>query len=265
MTDYRISSALGTLWPVRLFYRTAVGHLFHRYFQVVAADTDALRAEVFRIRYDVYCDELGWEDRARYPDRQETDEYDRYALHSLLLHKPSNTYAGCVRLVQVPGDPPGLQLPFESACRDHLFEDIYAPLARDRRAVGEISRLAVRERFRRRENEQHRPEGQVPERNGRTDPRRRTPPIAMGLYLAAACSGLQAGKEGVFALMEPRLARRLRTYGLYFRQVGEGIEHRGTRAPFYISRDDLYGRISPRVRGFLDVVCGDVRFGGNGR
>ncbi len=260
MTDHRITSTLGTLWPVRLFYRAAVGRLFHRYFRVVAADTDALRAEVFRIRYEVYCEELGWEDPAHCPDGQEVDEYDGHALHSLLLHKPSNSYAGCVRLVHVPAEPADSQLPFESACRGRLYDDVYGPLARDRRVVGEISRLAVRERFRRRENERHHPEGQVPERNGRTDPRRKTPPIAMGLYLAAACSGLQAGKEGVFALMEPRLARRLRTYGLHFRQVGDGIEHRGTRAPFYISRDDLYGRISPRVRGLLDVVCGDVRF-----
>ncbi len=255
------SPAVAGLWPTRLFYRIAVGHLFHRYFRVVAATTDALRDEVFRIRYDVYCDELGWEGTDIHPDGRERDEYDDHALHCLLLHKPSNTYAGCVRLVHVPDAEPQRVLHFETACQGHLYDDVYRPIASDRLAIGEISRLAVRSRFRRRENEKHAPEGQVPDARDNADPRRKAPPIAMGLYLAAACSGLQAGKQGVFALMEPRLARRLRGYGIRFRQVGEGIEHKGIRAPFYIGREDLYGGLVPRVRGFLDVVCGDVRFG----
>lgn len=247
---------------MRLVVRAAVGRLFHRYFRIVPANTAALRDEVFRIRYDVYCEELGWEDRERFPGQQEMDEYDRHAFHCLLLHQPSGTYAGCVRLVHVPREEPGILLPFEEACAGHLYPEAEAIFRQGRHGVGEISRLAVRSRFRRRENERHVPEGQVPEPDGARDPRRKTPPIAMGLYLAAACSGLLSGKDGVFALMEPKLARRLRGFGIHFHQVGEGIEHRGMRAPFYISRQDLQGRISPKVRGFLDTVCSDVRRGG---
>ena len=261
MTRHPLGHSLGALWPVRLAYRAAVGRLFHRYFRIVAANTDALRDEVYRLRYDVYCRELGWEDPARHPDGRETDEYDADALHSLLLHIPSDSYVGCVRLVRVPAGEADARLPFEIACAGHLYEDEYARVAADRGMVGEISRLAVSERFRRRQDEQHVPEGQMPERAGRGDRRRRTPPIALGLYLAAACSGLEDGKAGVFALMEPRLARRLRIHGIEFRQMGEGIEHRGLRAPFYISREDLFHGITPPVRGFLDVVCSDTRRG----
>src|SRR5690606_36996202 len=56
-------------------HRLVAGFLFHRYFDAVYAGTDALRSEVFRIRYDVYCAELGYESAARYPTMEETDEY----------------------------------------------------------------------------------------------------------------------------------------------------------------------------------------------
>lgn len=262
MTERKWQDYLCGAWPMRLVVRMAVGRLFHRYFEIVPATSDALRDEVFRIRYDVYCDELGWEEQDRYPDGREMDEYDRHAFHCLLLHKPSATYAGCVRLVHLPRDEPGIVLPFEDACAGRLYPEADAIFQRGRDGVGEISRLAVRSRFRRRENEHHAPEGQLPDPEGPRDPRRKTPPISMGLYLAAACSGLTTGKHGVFALMEPKLARRLRGFGIHFHQVGDGIEHRGLRAPFYISREDLQSRISPKVRGFLDTVCGDVKRGG---
>src|SRR5690606_33394678 len=118
--------------------------------------------EVFRIRYDVYCEELRFEDPARFPDLQETDEYDRYSLHCLLRHAPSDTFAGCVRLVlpATPSDP----LPFERLCAGHMYDDVLEELVPDRRKVGEISRLAVRSNFRRRRGEKNLPEGVVEER-----------------------------------------------------------------------------------------------------
>jgi N-acyl amino acid synthase of PEP-CTERM/exosortase system len=87
----------------------------------------------------------------------------------------------------------------------------------------------------------------------------RTPWLALGLYLGAAALGLIKGLDGVFALMEPRLARRLGTYGIKFVQVGEPVEHRGQRAPFFISRSDLYAGVPPPVRGLLEVIEDDLR------
>ena len=34
---------------------------FNQFFQIKFADTKLLREEAFKIRYGVYCDELGWE------------------------------------------------------------------------------------------------------------------------------------------------------------------------------------------------------------
>ena len=90
----------------------------------------------------------------------------------------------------------------------------------------------------------------------------RTPWIALGLYLSAAAVGLIKGLDGVFALMEPRLARRLGSYGIRFQQVGDPVEHRGERAPFFISREDLYAGVPPPVRGLLEVIEADLRHTG---
>lgn len=241
--------------------RLLAGFLFHRYFSAVAAADAGLRAEVYRIRYDVYCDELRFEDPSRFPDKRETDAFDAFSLHCLLLHKPSDTYAGCVRLVQVDPQNPDAPLPFERLCKDTLYPGVLAQLVPDRCRVGEISRLAVRASFRRRKGEQTVPGGVVEEKSGSFGGMR-TPWIALGLYLSAAAIGLIRGLSGVFALMEPRLARRLGTYGIKFIQVGAPVEHRGERAPFFISREGLYAGVQPLMRGLLEVIEADLKRSG---
>jgi N-acyl amino acid synthase of PEP-CTERM/exosortase system len=242
----------------RSVYRLLAGYMFHKYFHAVTAASDELRSEVFRIRYDVYCDELRYEDPSRFPNKEETDAYDSHSLHCLLLHEPSRTYAGCVRLVQVNPARPEDPLPFERLCKGRMYEETLARLVPDRTKIGEISRLAVRSSFRSRKGESTVPGGVVEERQGPLGGMR-TPWIALGLYLSAAAIGLVKGLTGVFALMEPRLARRLGTYGIRFQQAGEPVEHRGERAPFFISRDNLYAGLPLPVRGLLEVVERDLR------
>lgn len=242
----------------RFGYRILASYLFHRYFNAVFAADEALCNEVFRIRYDVYCDELGFEDPGRFPDKRESDEFDANSLHCLLRHKTSNTYAGCVRLVLVDRQAPDELLPFERLCQDGLYRELIHEIAPDRTRVAEISRLAVRSTFRRRKDERGQP-GVVVEERSRKGGAVRTPWIALGLYLSAAAAGLIRGLDGVFALMEPRLARRLGTYGIRFVQVGNPVEHRGERAPFFISRQDLFEGLPPPVRGLLEVIERDLR------
>jgi len=243
---------------VRTAYRGLAGYMFHRYFRAVSATTDEQRNEVFRIRYDVYCAELGFEDPGKFVDRREIDVYDEFSLHCLLYHRGSDGYAGCVRLVMVDPQRKDDLLPFEHLCRDTMYRDVLAGLVKDRTKVAEISRLAVRSTFRRRKGESNIP-GTIIEERKRGFGAMRTPWIALGLYLSAAATGLIKGLDGVFALMEPRLARRLGAYGLKFIQVGEPVEHRGQRAPFFISREALYANIAPPVRGLLEVVEDDLR------
>ena len=199
-----------------------------------------LLAEVYRIRYQVYCKELQFEPAEAYPHQMEVDEYDGQSIHCLLKHRASGLYAGCVRVVKAR--PPLLSLPLEQVCKDAFFAD--APILTDipRDSICEVSRLAVIGQFRKRKGEYETAAG-VGEDSGldtiSEDDRRIFPIIALSLYLAAANIALEIGLDYSFVMMEPRLTRHLRRLGLNFCQIGKPIEHRGKRAPYMLTREQV--------------------------
>ncbi len=232
---------------------------YHEFFQLVPADTDELRQEVYRIRYDVYCAELGWEPPEENPGGLETDAYDATSRHCLLLHRPTGQYAGCVRLVMAGEETGRPAIPLQEHCRETLDPAILDIDALPRGSFGEISRLAIRSQFRRRPGEDQTPDGMGRELfQLQKSQRRRFPHIALGLYLGAASIGIGEGLEGVFAMMEPRLARHLRITGISFLQVGRVKEYHGPRAPFYIDRSGLFDKLRPELLELLDAVKDDL-------
>jgi N-acyl amino acid synthase of PEP-CTERM/exosortase system len=235
---------------------------FHHFFKLVLADTAVLRNEVYRIRYQVYCQELHYEDAKAFPDGLEHDIYDDRSRHCLLLHRDSNTYAGCVRLVFNDNHDSSRILPFEAFCASSLHRDALDPGALDRASFGEISRLAVPAKFRRRKKDLESPVGEISDPNPEdSEDKRHFPSIALGLYLAAASIGLHAGLEGVFAMMEPRLARHLMRFGIQFQQIGDVVNYHGPRAAFYINRNMLFKKLRPEVLELLDTVRSDLDTG----
>ena len=71
-------SRLTTLWNLS---QMDLVQPYREFFSITMADTDALRKEVFRLRYDVYCRDLGWEDPGKFADRLERDVYDLSLIH----------------------------------------------------------------------------------------------------------------------------------------------------------------------------------------
>ncbi len=224
---------------------------FHETFRVYRAVTPEQRAEVFAIRYRVYCEEFGFEDAQRFPNRQEIDACDTHAEHCLIEHLASGRRTGCVRLVRTPTGDPHYRFPFEAACAGALDASA-THCARER--LGEISRLAVDHTFRRRQGESDTPTGQVITGESNPDERRRFPMIAPGLYLAAAALGLDAGLDCVFAMMEPRLARHLSRFGIRFEQVGPVVDFHGPRAPFRITREGLFAGLAEEIADLLTEI-----------
>lgn len=240
---------------------TNVTARFHEYFLPMLATTPEQRDQAFRLRYEVYCREFGFERPEQHPDGRESDEYDAQSIHCLLVHQPSNVAAGCVRLVLPKSEDPDAPLPFEKHCMNSLDRAIADPLLAKRNAIGEISRLAVIGEFRRRRNEKLTPEGDPEAAGFSLVEQRQFPFIAVGLYLSAASTGMLSGLEGVFAMMEPRLARHLSRYGIRFTQVGQVIDYHGPRAPFYITREDLLHGLKPEVSALLDAITNDLEPG----
>ena len=236
----------------------SIGASFHDYFQLVLADSNDLRTQAYRLRYEVYCREFHFEPEESCTNQREQDDYDAQSVHCLLMHHPTGQTAGCVRLVLADPGEPAAPLPFERHCGSSLDHAHLDPALMHRDRIGEISRLAVLARFRRRVAEDQSPVGLNDETTSRRAERRQFPYISLSLYLAAASVGLLSGLDGVFAMMELRLARHLTRYGIKFTQVGSVVEYHGPRAPFYISRSDLLGGLRPDARELLDVVTDDL-------
>ena len=209
---------------------------FSSYFSIFIADTSELREEVYRIRYQVYCEELNYEAKENFPDGMEKDMYDSRSIHCLLKHKPSGLYAGCVRLVL--HDPENLQafFPLENYCSHNIdFNET------SRARFGEISRLAVTGDFRKRKGEKETATGLVftdDEQNNPASGKRRFPVIALSLYLASINMLIEFDIGGL-TIMETRLARHLRRFGITSHLIGDAIEHRGKRSPFRLSGTEM--------------------------
>ena len=116
--------------------------LFNRYLSVVPADTPSLLDQAFRLRFQVYCVERGFENPTDYPDGRERDRDDDRSLHSLLIDRATCSAVGTVRLILPRG-------------RDEL--PVFGVIGPRERSVtrlpsettAEVSRFAVAKSFRR--------------------------------------------------------------------------------------------------------------------
>ncbi|MBK5936137.1 MULTISPECIES: PEP-CTERM/exosortase system-associated acyltransferase [Halorhodospira] len=223
--------------------RSLLCRAFARYFDIHTADTENRRRAIARLRYQVYCEEFGFEAAERFPEREERDAYDARACHALLWHRPSGRVAGCVRVIPGEPDPRRPNLPMEPSCTAALHDTPLHPGRLPPERVCEVSRLAVHRHFRRRTGEPRTPLGDIDALQFPMVQRRTFPLISASLFTAAAVLSGQLGRDHVFAIMEPRLAHFVARYGLHFRRISDDFEHRGRRAAYYIHRPEVLATI----------------------
>ena len=169
------------------------------------ARSEAARRIHFRLRYEVYCRETGFEPAEQHPEGIERDAFDEHAEHFLVGHEgrpPETRWVGTMRLI-LPGKRP---LPTTANCR--LFPEVVPDP--DRPAV-EVSRLIVR--------------GASPE-------------VLYHLCQASQEYAQRHGYSRMFFLVRPALARLLRVHGLPVDVCGAPHRHRGTRIPCLTHTDE---------------------------
>ena len=128
-----------------------LGNVFKGYFEIVPAYSNRLKDEVYRVRHQVYCEDLDFEPSRA--DGRETDEHDSHSLHLLMRSVKTGEFIGCTRLVRPRPRDPGYQLPFEKSCTGVLDSTIIDPMKLPRNTIAEVSRLAVIGGYRRRKGE----------------------------------------------------------------------------------------------------------------
>jgi len=215
---------------------------FSKYLKPQVALSDDLRHEVFRLRHNVYCEELHFEEVK--PNYEECDEFDTHSIHCFIRHLASSQMAGTVRLIT--SNSPEQLLPIEQFCM-HAIEDLeFSPKNFPREHICEFSRLAVPAMFRKRAVDKFAgaATGVIDETNFSANELRCFPYIAICLYMAAAAMAFHSDRLHAFVMMEPRLARSLSFVGINFKQLGAPIEYHGKRAAYYINSDMFRKNIS---------------------
>ncbi len=219
---------------------------FNAYFEILRADTPVLLEDAFRLRYQVYCVQgtvPGFDPRD-YPDGLERDVYDGNAVHCLLRHRPSGSYAGVVRLMLADPAQPCAPFPIEVAADDRIDREYLQTLAGCRDRVAEVSRLILAERFRMRRGEQQFPDGlaEVSDRDRGMREQRVLPHPILGLIKAAMTMAWEHDIDHVLTAMEPRLDRRLRQFGVTLKPVSPFIDYHGPVRAHWGYLPDLFAR-----------------------
>ena len=229
---------------------------FLRHFRVGLAVTPQEKRTTYAIRHQVYAEELGWEPQNE--SRLETDSNDENAYHCLLEHKQSGDIAGCVRLVLPPPDNPESPLPCQThgislrSCRQ--FSDF------TEEALGEISRLAVLSKYRAQEAGKPFPlNGQTSTTTFPDEEQCNLPNISIGLCLSAIALVELCELDRVLVMMEHRLQRHLQRIGLLFHQLSETFEHRGRRALFELSSEELTAHMDAQVQELYHCIRHELR------
>ncbi len=228
---------------------------FHEYFSLQFANNETLKQKVFKIRYEVYCEEFKYQARVNCPEGLEKDADDDRSLHFLLQHKATNSSIGCVRLV-LPNQPSlSNVLPFEKAVPQGV-EMSWQPQLRGN--YGEISRLAVISQFRRRQGEDSNPVGDLLSltdlRNSYYDlEQRRFPIIALSLYLTPIAIALELGIDLV-VVMKPRLARNLRNIGIVSHCLSNLFDYHGKQGLFSIRPTEIFQFADENIQDLLILI-----------
>ena len=235
-----------------------IDKLFFDEFKIHVATTPAQRDEVYRIRYKVYCEELQYEPAEAFPNRMETDKYDRQSVHIFIQHRESGCNIGCIRLI-FPVDELKV-LPFQKAYNSELLDQAFDLENMPHNSICEVSRLAVISDFRKGAVKlQNFPDNITNVFEAQKRGHKGFPVVPLSLYLAG-CAVLEEAKiDNIFTMMEPRLSRHLSKVGFQFHQVGHLVNYHGKRAPFYISLRELMRDLDPSYWLLRDKIFEEIR------
>lgn len=216
---------------------------YDRYFYDVPADTDALREECFRLRYQTYCVENAYELISENAGERETDIHDCQSLHSLLYHRSTGAVVGTARLILPSWEGSSLPLPVRTLCSPEIIDEFVGEVPVLQAA--EISRFAISKAFRRRQEDQGSIIGGL-RSMGKPDPRRNIQHISLGLMRSVLAMATGRGLTHVYAVMEPSLLRMLRRLGIRFQNLGPIVDYHGRRQPCFCVIAELLDDVETR-------------------
>ncbi len=209
-------------------------------------ESPELLEEVYKLRYQVYCKEANFIKEEDYPQKSESDEFDKHSVHFGAFN-PDNLLVGTVRLIL----PVVEKFPIEEHCSILNF---------DRESIKrsesvEISRLTISKQLRRRNfdglyYEPHVQDKSVEDRN--TLFMRRVRPMAFGLYRAIYQECKRTGIKHWFALMERTLWLLLKIHGFVFEPIGPEVDFYGMVTPYVSTISEIEKNVHEKFPQFYE-------------
>ena len=216
------------------------------YFQRLEKGDSRLN-EIYKLRYQVYCTEWGFENPEDYPAEEESDIYDEHSVHFCACVRQTGEIIGTARII-LPCE--GRKFPIEEHCS--IYADKMSP---DPSTVGEISRFAISKEFRRRAIDQaiyadreipiEEPEVWQKERRRHFEME-----IVAGLYQCIYTETTRRGLTHWYAVMAKGLSFLMRRWGILWTEAGPAVEYHGLRSP-YVANVSEVGQHLQKVNPYI--------------
>lgn len=217
----------------------AIAPDFAERYEILIANTENERCEAFRVRHQVFCEQLGYEmDNV---DGCESDEHDVNSLHILIRDRSSHTGVACFRLV-LPQPNTRIWLPFDLYGVQHVDRSLFDWNKVNHLRSMEVSRLALNAKLL---DNEHVSVGIS------------TSYLAAAMFYAVTTITLHMGIEYLFMVIEPRLARLISRFGMKLDQISPKFEYYGQRATFTTNAPRLrqeVAALTPAWRKLYDEV-----------
>lgn len=219
--------------------RSRLVDMYRLWFDVVPARTPEQVRQSQQLRYQVYCVETGFENATEFPDGLERDEFDDgRTVCSLLVHRPTQSVAGTVRIILPDARDGAVDLPAFSVSPDLAgLPEQMVPRAK----TGEISRFAISKQFRKRAEDTLIPALYEP--SGKPGDIRVIPHITLGLMQAILQMSLENNITHLVIAVEPALDRLIRKLGIVFTPIGPLFDYHGKRRAHYRRIGDLLDQV----------------------
>lgn len=209
---------------------------------------------LYRLRYQVYCEECHFIKPQDYPNGKESDEFDPQSRHFAAFDSTGEVI-GTVRLI-LPHPRP---LPIQHHCPDLKIGDASKI---QKLQFGEISRLIISKCLRRRQNDGMFYEPQVADQHtiSLTGHQflRRAKPMAFGLYRELYKESKRLWITHWYTLMEKSLWLLLRIHGFSFTCIGKEVDVYGSVRPYLGKISQIEEEVEKKFPKFFQFFSSDV-------
>ena len=210
---------------------------FDNYFDIIIANNDELKNEAYKLRYQVYCVENMFLNPNEYPDKLESDEFDKNSIQYLVIHRKSGNFIATVRLILPDSHNPNGLFPLEQHCdinKMALSQQI------NRKNLAEVSRFCITKTFTR--------------RSFTLGKKQNFPYITIALINCIIKASHENNIDYLYGIVDHSVIRFASKLGVNFTKIGPQTDYHGIRWPTVIKITDAVDYIAEKNQDIWNII-----------